>query len=227
MTTETAPAAPQAVSGKEYQLLINGQHVAPKSGEMMERRYPANNDVTVAKFPKANEEDVDAAIEAARKAFDSGGWSNAPARNRSAERGGDRGSADRGCVRVLRGPGAGHQGSGDLELRQRRDRDDPQGACGRRGDHHALELPDAAGDVEARAGARGGLHLRHQAGHVHALHDVRAGAHPDRGRRAGGRGERRDWLGQDGGRADRRFAADRCARRARGCWWRRACTTSS
>src|SRR5437879_10278623 len=84
MTTETAPAAPQAVTGKEYQLLINGQQVAPKSGEMMERRYPANNDVTVAKFPKANEEDVDAAIEAARKAFDSGGWSNAPARNRSA-----------------------------------------------------------------------------------------------------------------------------------------------
>jgi acyl-CoA reductase-like NAD-dependent aldehyde dehydrogenase len=84
MTTETAPAAPQAVTGKEYQLLINGQQVAPKSGEMMERRYPANNDVTVAKFPKANEEDVDAAIEAARKAYDSGGWSNAPARNRAA-----------------------------------------------------------------------------------------------------------------------------------------------
>src|SRR3989442_8749771 len=84
MTTETAPAAPQAVNGKEYQLLINGQWVAPKSEEMMERRYPANNDVTVAKFPKANEEDVDAAIEAARKAFDSFGWSNAPARNRSA-----------------------------------------------------------------------------------------------------------------------------------------------
>ena len=38
MTTETAPAAPQAVTGKEYQLLINGQQVAPKSGEMMERR---------------------------------------------------------------------------------------------------------------------------------------------------------------------------------------------
>ena len=84
MTTETAPAGPQAVTGKEYQLLINGQQVAPKSGEMMERRYPANNDVTVAKFPKASEEDVDAAIEAARKAFDSGGWSNAPARNRAA-----------------------------------------------------------------------------------------------------------------------------------------------
>src|SRR5207244_11136083 len=97
MTTESAPAAPQAVSGKEYQLLINGQQVAPKSGETMERRYPANNDVTVAKFPKAGEEDVDAAIEAARKAFDSGGWSNAPARNRGGvlRRGGGRGAGAR------------------------------------------------------------------------------------------------------------------------------------
>jgi acyl-CoA reductase-like NAD-dependent aldehyde dehydrogenase len=83
MTTETAPSAPQAVTGKEYQLLINGQNVAPKSGEMLERRYPANNDVTVAKFPKASEEDVDAAIQAARDAFDKGGWSKAPARQRA------------------------------------------------------------------------------------------------------------------------------------------------
>ena len=83
MTTETAPAGPQAVTGKEYQLLINGQEVAPRSGEMMERRYPANNDVIVAKFPKASEEDVDAAIQAAREAFDKGGWSKAPARQRA------------------------------------------------------------------------------------------------------------------------------------------------
>ncbi|HEV8573849.1 MAG TPA: aldehyde dehydrogenase family protein [Dehalococcoidia bacterium] len=83
MTTETAPAGPQAVTGKEYLLLINGQQVAPKSGEMLERRYPANSDVTVARFAKASEEDVDAAIQAARGAFDNGSWSKAPARNRA------------------------------------------------------------------------------------------------------------------------------------------------
>jgi len=83
MTTETAPATPQAVTGKEYQLLINGQQVAARSGEVLERRYPANNDVIVAKFAKAAEEDVDAAIQAARTAFDSGIWSNAPARSRA------------------------------------------------------------------------------------------------------------------------------------------------
>jgi acyl-CoA reductase-like NAD-dependent aldehyde dehydrogenase len=82
MTTETAK--PQAVAGKEYQLLINGQPVAAKSGEKLERRYPANTDVVVATFPKANEEDTDAAIQAARSAFDSGKWSKAPAKSRAA-----------------------------------------------------------------------------------------------------------------------------------------------
>src|SRR3990172_8121716 len=82
MTTETAK--PQAVSGKQYQLLINGQPTPARSGETLERRYPANRDVVVATFPKASQEDTDAAIQAARDAFDSGVWSNAPARNRAA-----------------------------------------------------------------------------------------------------------------------------------------------
>ncbi len=81
MTTEVA--RPQAVSGKEYQLFINGQWVPASSGEMLERRYPANTDVVVATFPAASEEDVDSAILAARKAFDTGGWAKAPARQRA------------------------------------------------------------------------------------------------------------------------------------------------
>jgi acyl-CoA reductase-like NAD-dependent aldehyde dehydrogenase len=81
MTTETAK--PQAVAGKQYQLFINGEWVASKSGETMERRYPGDRDVVVATFPKAGEEDTDAAIDAARAAFDSGLWSNAPATQRA------------------------------------------------------------------------------------------------------------------------------------------------
>jgi aldehyde dehydrogenase (NAD+)/betaine-aldehyde dehydrogenase len=81
MTTETA--APGALAGKEYQLLINGQYVPSKSGETLERRYPANTDVIVATFPSASEEDVDAAIQAARTAFDNGSWSNSPAAQRA------------------------------------------------------------------------------------------------------------------------------------------------
>ena len=79
MATETAT---QAITGKDYQLLINGEWVASKSGETLERRYPANTDV-VATFPTATAEDVDAAIAAARAAFDSGGWAKAPARQRA------------------------------------------------------------------------------------------------------------------------------------------------
>ena len=59
------------------------QPVPSSSGERLERRYPANQDVLVATFPKASEEDTDKAIQAARAAFDSGAWSNAPARNRA------------------------------------------------------------------------------------------------------------------------------------------------
>jgi acyl-CoA reductase-like NAD-dependent aldehyde dehydrogenase len=82
MTTEVA--TPQAVSGKEYQLLINGKWVPSKSGEKLERRYPANTDVIVATFPAATEQDVDEAIAAASAAFDNpSGWSRMPARQRA------------------------------------------------------------------------------------------------------------------------------------------------
>src|SRR3990172_3791935 len=79
MATQTAT---QAVTGKTYQLLINGESVAPNGGETFERRNPANGEL-VATCPKAAPEDTDAAIRAARAAFDSGSWSKAPARQRA------------------------------------------------------------------------------------------------------------------------------------------------
>jgi aldehyde dehydrogenase (NAD+)/betaine-aldehyde dehydrogenase len=81
MTIETT--TPGAVAGKQYKLLINGQYVASRSGETLERRYPANTEVVVATFPSASTDDVDAAIQAARAAFDGGFWSNAPAAQRA------------------------------------------------------------------------------------------------------------------------------------------------
>jgi len=217
MTTETAPAAPQAVSGKEYQLLINGQHVAPKSGEMMERRYPANNDVTVAKFPKANEEDVDAAIEAARKAFDSGGWSNAPARNRSAvlRRAADKIRAEQSdLARLLASEVGKPLSEAGIEVALTADVFEYYAglALDIKGQVISNYVSDAIGMILKEPVGVVGIITPWNfpmllASDVHAVHDVRAGAHPDGGGRAGGRGERRDWLGQDGGRADRRFAA--------------------
>ena len=79
MATETAT---QAVTDKTYQLIINGDFVAPKSGETFQRHNPANGEV-VAICPRAGEEDTDAAIQAARDAFDRGDWARAPARQRA------------------------------------------------------------------------------------------------------------------------------------------------
>ena len=81
MTIDTA--TPGAVTGKDYQLLINGNWEAASSGQKLERRYPANQDVIVATFPSATVEDVDRAIRAARDAFDNGSWSKAPAAQRA------------------------------------------------------------------------------------------------------------------------------------------------
>ena len=53
-------------------LVINGEPVAARSGEQMPVINPANEEI-VERVPKAGPEDVDAAVAAARKAFD--GWS--------------------------------------------------------------------------------------------------------------------------------------------------------
>jgi acyl-CoA reductase-like NAD-dependent aldehyde dehydrogenase len=78
MTTDTKPAAAET---KTFQMLIDGQWTAAKSGKTFERLNPANGSL-VGTFPLADTEDVDRAVEAARRVFDSGAWSNAPAKQR-------------------------------------------------------------------------------------------------------------------------------------------------
>ncbi len=77
MTTETKPRA----EAKTFQMLIDGQWVNAKSGKTFERLSPANGQL-VGTYPLADTEDVDAAVDAARRVFDSGTWSNAPAKTR-------------------------------------------------------------------------------------------------------------------------------------------------
>jgi acyl-CoA reductase-like NAD-dependent aldehyde dehydrogenase len=77
MTTDTKPAT----ETKTYQMLIDGEWVAAKSGKTFERLNPANGQL-VGTYPLADVEDVDLAVEAARRAFDGGKWSNAPAKQR-------------------------------------------------------------------------------------------------------------------------------------------------
>jgi acyl-CoA reductase-like NAD-dependent aldehyde dehydrogenase len=64
-------------------MLIDGAWSDAQSAETFERRSPAHGEV-VGVYPEAGEADVERAADAARRAFDDGRWSNAPAHQRSA-----------------------------------------------------------------------------------------------------------------------------------------------
>ncbi|HZG81725.1 MAG TPA: aldehyde dehydrogenase family protein [Brevibacillus sp.] len=67
---------------KAYRLFINGEWVDSSSGETFEVRNPANGDV-IALAAKGTREDAQRAIQAARFAFDEGGWGESKARDRA------------------------------------------------------------------------------------------------------------------------------------------------
>ena len=64
----TPPAEPY-----RYHMLINGQWVEAASGRRYLRESPAH-DVAVGDYPLASVIDTDAAVAAARRAFDEGPW---------------------------------------------------------------------------------------------------------------------------------------------------------
>src|SRR6188768_2672553 len=71
--------APETADPKirdQYELYIGGKFVAPRSGKYFDSINPATEKV-VARIAMANYEDVDAAYQAARKAYDSV-WSKMP-----------------------------------------------------------------------------------------------------------------------------------------------------
>ncbi len=71
-----------AVEVPTYDLFINGEFVPARSGNRFVRKSPATGQ-PVGDFAKGGKEDTEAAIAAARAAFDSGAWSNAPAKTRA------------------------------------------------------------------------------------------------------------------------------------------------
>ena len=56
-----------------YQMLVDGESVAARSGAVFERVSPAH-DVVVGTYPRGDAADMDRAVAAARAAFDSGPW---------------------------------------------------------------------------------------------------------------------------------------------------------
>ena len=65
----------------EYRNYINGKWAAPKSGNFIENRNPADTRELVGRFPASSSGDVDAAVNAASEAFP--GWRRVPAPRRA------------------------------------------------------------------------------------------------------------------------------------------------
>ena len=66
----------------EYKMFIDGQWVDAESGETMDVINPGTGEV-VARVPLAGKADVDKAVNAARRAFDSGVWASKPKSERA------------------------------------------------------------------------------------------------------------------------------------------------
>jgi phenylacetaldehyde dehydrogenase len=72
--TATEPSSTtQAFLNSPQKLLIDGKRVDSASGETFEVLDPSNNKV-LCRVPKGESEDIDRAVSAARKAFDTGPW---------------------------------------------------------------------------------------------------------------------------------------------------------
>jgi acyl-CoA reductase-like NAD-dependent aldehyde dehydrogenase len=70
-----------AAAPRVYRNFINGEWVDSRSGNAYENRNPANTDELVGLFVSSNSEDVDAAVDAAKKAYPK--WSLTPAPKRA------------------------------------------------------------------------------------------------------------------------------------------------
>jgi alpha-ketoglutaric semialdehyde dehydrogenase len=70
-----------AAAARVFKNFINGEWVAPKSGQAHLNRNPANTDEAIGEFPLSTEADVDAAVSAAREAYKK--WRLVPAQLRA------------------------------------------------------------------------------------------------------------------------------------------------
>ena len=66
---------------QRYQMYINGEQVESQSGKWFSVYDPSTEEV-IAEVPEGNKEDVDLAVQAARAAFDTGGWPQTTAQER-------------------------------------------------------------------------------------------------------------------------------------------------
>ena len=83
MATETvgSPAIMASGNTKVYKNFINGEWVESSTGETFEDRNPADTREVVAIFQKSGKDDVNAAVDAAKRAFER--WRLVPAPRRA------------------------------------------------------------------------------------------------------------------------------------------------
>ncbi|TIS70501.1 MAG: aldehyde dehydrogenase family protein, partial [Mesorhizobium sp.] len=68
---------------KSYKLLIDGKHVDARDGRTIERNSPGHG-FAVSRYAQAGAAEVDAAVQAAHKAFEAGAWPRMKASERAA-----------------------------------------------------------------------------------------------------------------------------------------------
>src|SRR5436190_23364150 len=73
--------APSRASVKTFSNYIGGQWIQSESGEVFENINPANTEDIIGRFQLSTSDDVNAAVNAARSAFD--GWRSMPAPKRA------------------------------------------------------------------------------------------------------------------------------------------------
>ncbi len=75
VSTDDITAVQHTLASKTFQLYINGQWVAPESGETFEVKNPSTGE-WLATVAKGDSRDIDNAVKAARTAFNQGPWAS-------------------------------------------------------------------------------------------------------------------------------------------------------
>ena len=74
---------PRLAVERRYTMVVDGKSVSALSGKTIKRESPVHPGLTVGEWPEAARADVEAAIAAARRAFDSGPWPKMSGRERA------------------------------------------------------------------------------------------------------------------------------------------------
>ncbi len=74
------PRVARAAETRTFQNFVGGQWVAPSTGTYLDNRNPANQGDLIGRFPDSDARDVEAAVQSARRGFET--WSRTPAPTR-------------------------------------------------------------------------------------------------------------------------------------------------